>query len=74
MFFIFLGSMINDDGNCDAEIAGIVILAKVAMNGLQKIWKDKNICKQTKTRLVKALVFPISMYGCESWTMRKKHQ
>ena len=64
--FIFLGSLITKDGFCEKEIR-----RRLAMGRLMKIWKDRGITLSTKIRLVKALVFPIVLYGAESWTMRK---
>ena len=64
--FIFLGSLITKDGFCEKEIR-----RRFAMGRLTKIWKDRGITLRTKIRLVKALVFPIVLYGAESWTMRK---
>jgi hypothetical protein len=72
--FSFLGSTVTDDGNCGTEIARRIALGKVAMSGLNKIWKDRSISVSTKVRLVKALVFPIMTYGCETWTTKKREQ
>jgi hypothetical protein len=69
--FTFLGSTIEQHGDCKAEINRRIILARSAMAGLDKIWKDKNLQISTKVRLVQALVFPIALYGCETWTPRK---
>jgi hypothetical protein len=68
--FNFLGSTISDDGDCSKEIIRRTILGKVAMKGLQRVWKDREISLSTKVRLVKAIVFPVAYYSCESWTMR----
>jgi len=70
--FQFLGSTITKDGECKEEIRKRIMLGRTAMSGLDKIWKDKNITKKTKVRLVKALVFPVTMYGCETWTMKAR--
>ena len=69
--FIFLGSLITKDGFCAKEIRRRLAIGISAMGGQTKIWKDKGITLRTKIRLVKALVFPIVLYGAESWTMRK---
>ena len=69
--FIFLGSLITKDGFCEKEIRRRLAIGRSAMGGLTKIWKDRGITLRTKIRLVKALVFPIVLYGAESWTMRK---
>ena len=70
--FNFLGSTISDDGDCSKEIIRRTILGKVAMKGLQRVWKDRDISLPTKVRLVRALVFPVVYYSCESWTMKGK--
>ena len=69
--FIFLGSLITKDGFCEKEIRRRLAMGRSAMGGLKKIWKDRGITLRTKIRIVKALVFPIVLYGAESWTMRK---
>ena len=69
--FIFLGATIEDSGSCKGDILRRLALGRVAMTGLDKIWKDKDITITTKCRIVNALVFPVVLYGCESWTMRK---
>jgi len=68
--FQFLGSVITDNGECKEEIRRRLILGRTAMAELDKIWKDRNITRKTKVNLVKALVFPVAMYGCETWTMK----
>jgi len=70
--FNFLGSTISEDGDCSKEIIRRTILSKVAMKGLQRVWKDKDISLATKLRLVKGLVFPVVYYSCVSWTMKAK--
>ena len=67
--FIFLGSKITADGNCNHEIIRSLLLGRKAMTNLDSILKSRNISLQTKVRLVKAMVFPVVMYGCESWTI-----
>ena len=69
--FVFLGSTIEEDGDCKEEIKRRLALGRASMSGLDKIWKDKNINKETKIRLVNTLVFPVAIYGCESWTLRQ---
>ena len=69
--FIFLGSKITADGDCHHEIKRRLILGRKAMINLESIFKSRDITLPTKVRLVKALVFPVVMYGCESWTIKK---
>ena len=69
--FIFLGSKITADGDCSHEIKRRLLLAGKAMTNLDSILKSRNITLLTKVRLVKAMVFPVVMYGCESCTIRK---
>ena len=69
--FIFLGSKITADGDCSHEIKGHWLLGRKAMTKLDSILKRRDITLPTKVHLVKATVFPIVMYGCESWTIRK---
>ena len=72
---IFLGSRITADGDCSHEIKRRLLLGKKAMTNLDSILKSRDITLPTKVHLVKAMVFPIVMYGCESWTIRKaEHQ
>ena len=68
--FIFLGSKINADGECSHEIKRHLLLARKVMN-LDSIFKSRDITLPTKVYLVKAMVFPVVMYGCESWTVKK---
>jgi len=70
--FTFLGSVIEKEGKCDMEINRRVAIGKAAMNGLEKIWKDKHVSIDTKKRLVKALIIPTVTYGSETWTLTKK--
>lgn len=70
--FNFLGSTIERTGGCTKEIGRRIGLGKAAMMNLTKIWKDRGISTSTKVMLVRALVFPVLKYGCESWTVRKK--
>ena len=67
--FNFLGSLITQEGGCQTEIRRRLAMARSAMTQLSKIWTDRGITISTKVRLVKALIFPISTYGCESWTL-----
>ena len=69
--FIFLGSKITADGECSHEIKGHLLLGRKAMTNLDSILKSKDIILLTKVCLVKAMVFPVVMYGCESWTIKK---
>ena len=69
--FIFLGSKITGDGDCSHEIKRCLLLGGKAMTNLDSILKSKDISLPTKVRLVKAMVFPVVMYGCESWTIKK---
>ena len=69
--FIFLGSKITVDGDCSHEIKRGLLLGRKAMTNLDILLKSRDITLPTKVRLVKAKVFPIIMYGCESWTMKK---
>ena len=69
--FIFLGSKITADGNCSHEIKRCLLLGRKAMTNLDNTLKTKNIILRTKVHLVKAMVFPVVMYGCESWTIKK---
>ncbi|GFR95177.1 endonuclease-reverse transcriptase [Elysia marginata] len=71
---IFLGSKIQNTGTCDGEIACRLALGRAAMSGLTKIWRSKDIGTKTKIRIVNALVFPMTRYGCESWTMRQSER
>jgi len=69
--FIFLGSKITADGDCSHEIKGHLFLGRKVMTNLDSIFKSRDITLPTKVRLVKAMVFPVVMYGCESWTVKK---
>ena len=69
--FIFGGSKISADGDCSHEIKSCLLLAKKVMNNLDSILKSRDITLPTKVHLVKAMVFPVVMYGCESWTVKK---
>ena len=69
--FIFLGFKITADGDYSHEIKRHLLLGREAMTNLDSIFKSRDITLPTKVRLVKAMVFPVVMYGCESWTMRK---
>ena len=73
--FIFLGSKITADGDCSHEIKRCLLLGRKAMTNLDRILKSRDISLPTKVCLVKAMVFPVVMYGCESWTIKKaEHQ
>ena len=69
--FIFLGSKITADADCSHEIKRHLFLERKAMTNLDSILKSRDITLPTKVRLVKAMVFPVVMYGCESWTIKK---
>ena len=69
--FIFLGSKITADGDCSHEIKRRLFLGRKVMTNLDSILKSRDITLPTKIRLVKAMVFPVVVYGCESWTIRK---
>ena len=72
--FIFLGSKITADGDCSREIIRHLLLGRKVMTNLDSILKSRDISLLTKVRLVKAMVFPVVMYGCESWTVKKTEQ
>ena len=69
--FIFLGSKITADGTCSHEIKRRLLLGRKVMTNLDSILKNRDITLPTKVRLVKDMVFPVVMYGCESWTVKK---
>ena len=69
--FIFLGSQITADGDCSHEIKRRLLLGRKVMTNLESILKNRDITLPTKVHLVKAMVFPVVMYGCESWNVRK---
>ena len=68
------GSKITADGNCNHEIKRHLLLGRKVMTNLDSIFKSRDITLLTKVRLVKAMVFPVTMYGCESWTVKKAEQ
>ena len=68
--FIFLGSRITADGDCSHEIKSRLLLRRKAMTNLDSVLKSRDITLLTKVCLVKAIVFPLVMYGCESWTIK----
>ena len=68
---IFLGSKITADGDCSHEIKRRLLLGRKVITNLDSILKNRNVILPTKVHLVKALVFPVVMYGCESWTIKK---
>ena len=69
--FIFLGSKITADGDCSNEIKRCLLLGRKVMTNVDSIFKSRDITLPTKVRLVKAMVFPVVMYGCENWTVKK---
>ena len=72
--YIFLGPQITADGGCSQEIKRCLLLGKTAMTNLDSIFKSRNITLPTKDCLVKAMVFPVVMYGCESWIIKKSER
>ena len=70
-YFIFLGSKITADGDCSHEITRCLLLGKKVMTNLDSIFKSRDITLPTNVCLVKAMVFPVVMYGCGSWTVKK---
>ena len=72
--FIFLGSKITADGDCSHEIKRCLLLGRKVMTNLDSIFKSRDITLPTKVHLVKAMVFPVVKYGCESWTVKKAEQ
>ena len=69
--FILLGSKVTADGDCSHEIKRRLLLGRKAMTNLDSIFKSRDLTLATNVRLVKAMVFPVVMYGCESWTVKK---
>ena len=69
--FILLGSKITADGDCSHEIKRHLLLGRKAMTNIDSILKSRNITVPTKAHLVKAMVFPVAVYGCENWTIKK---
>ena len=72
--FIFLGSKITADGDCSHEIKRRLLLGRKVMTNLDSIFKSRDITLLTKVRVVKAMVFPVVMYGCDSWTVKIEHR
>ena len=69
--FIFLGCKITADGDCSHEIKRRLLLGRKAITNLDSILKSRDVTLPTKVRLVKAMIFPVVMYGCESWSVKK---
>ena len=69
--FVYLGSKITADGDCSHEMKRCLLLGRKVMTNLDSIFKSRDITLPTKVCLVKAMVFPVAMYGCESWTVKK---
>ena len=69
--FIFLGSKITEDSDCSHEIKKLLVLERKAVTNLDNVLKSRDIILPTKVHIVKAMVFPVVMYGCESWTIMK---
>ena len=72
--FIFLGFKITEDGDCSHEIKRRLLLGRKVMTNLNSILKSRDITLPTKVHLIKAMVFPVVMYGCESWTIKKAEE
>ena len=72
--FIFLGSKITPDGDCSHEMKRCLLLGRKVMTSLDSILKSRDITLPTKVHLVKAMIFPVVMYGCKSWTVKKAEQ
>ena len=73
--FLFLGSKITADGDCSHEIKRRLLLGRKAMTNLDSVLKSRDITLPTKVHVIKAMVFPVIIYGCESWTIKKaEHQ
>ena len=70
-FYFLVGSKITTDGDCSLEIKRLLLLGRKVMTNLDSIFKSRDITLPTKVHLAKAMVFPVVMYGCESWTMKK---
>ena len=70
-YYIFWGSKITADGDCSHEIKRCLLLGREVMTNLDSILKSRDITLPTEVRIVKAMVFPVVMYGCESWTIKK---
>ena len=71
LFFIFLGSIITADSDCSCEVQRRLLLGRKAMTNLDSTLKSRDIILPTKVHIVKAMIFPIVMYGCERWTVKK---
>ena len=69
--FLFLGSKITADGDCSHEIRGRFVISRNALTNLDSVLKSRDITLLTKVHIVKAMVFPVVMYGCESWTVKR---
>ena len=69
--FVFLGSKITADGDCSHEVKRCLLLGRKVMTNLDSVFKSRDFTLPTKVHLVKAMVFPVVMYGCESWTVKK---
>ena len=69
--FIFLGSKITADGDCSHEIKRLLLLGRITMTTLDRLFESRDVTLPTKVHLVKAMVFPVVTYGCESWTIKK---
>ena len=72
--FICLGSKVNVDGDCSHKIKRRLLFGRIAMSNLDNVLKSRHITLPTKVHIIKAMVFPVVMYGCESWTIKKAEQ
>uniref|UniRef100_H3AYE5 Endonuclease-reverse transcriptase n=1 Tax=Latimeria chalumnae TaxID=7897 RepID=H3AYE5_LATCH len=69
--FKYLGSIVREDGKCEQDIKTRIGMARTTLRKMKTLWKNRNISTQTKIRLVKALIWPVATFGCESWTLTK---
>jgi len=72
--FALLGSLIDSQGHCAWEIKRRLVLGRMAMGKLERVWKDRDISQRTKLRIVKTLVFPVATYGCKTWTIKEEER
>jgi len=72
--YVYLGALISNNGGCADEIGRRMAISRSSMDRLGKVWRSRNITRTTKIKLVKALVFPIFLYACETWTLRESER
>ena len=72
--FVYLGCRVTKDANCTGEVKARLAMGMTSLVNMTKIWKNKAVSNRTKTRLLKALVFPVATYGCEAWTLKKEEE